>query len=192
VKSISAGQQTALDAAHVVPVVFAQIDFAALDVQRYCTAGATIAWNSYNWLGTGGMVGIEPVRETGAIESVGLRLTMSGVPSNLISLALTGEFQGRAITFWLGLLDAAGALIGDPIVEYTGRLDTMTIVEGEQTATISVTVESEMASLMSAAARRFNDADQQKEYSGDKFFQYVAQMREKVLAFPTAEAARRG
>jgi hypothetical protein len=192
VKSLSIAQQSALDASHVVPVVFAQIDFAVDNVQRYCTAGASIAWNGYTWLGTGGLVNIEPIRETGAIESVGLRVTMSGVPSNLISLALVGEFQGRPITLWLGLLDSAGALIGTPVAEYAGRLDTMTIVEGEQSATIALTVESEMAALMSAAVRRFTDADQQKQYPGDLGFQYVAQMREKALPFPSGDALRRG
>jgi hypothetical protein len=192
VKSLTVGQQAALDAAHVVPVAFAELNFASDNIQRYCTAGASIAWNGHTWLGTGGLVSIEPIRETGAIESVGLRLTMSGVPSNLISLALVGEFQGRAITFWLGLLDASGVLIDTPIVEYAGRLDTMTIVEGDETATISVTVESEMASLMAAAVRRMNDADQQRDYPGDKFFQYVAQMKEKSIPFPSGDALRRG
>ena len=191
-KSISVGQQSALDSAHVVPVYFVRIDFADDDVQYYCTAGATIAWNSYNWLGTGGLVNIEPIRETGAIEAVGLRLTMSGVPTGLISLALQGEIQGRPITFYLGLLDTAGALIGTPVTEYVGRLDTMTIVEGEQEATISVTVESEMVALMSPAIRRYSNADQQKQYSGDRVFEFVAQMREKALPFPTLEAQRRG
>jgi hypothetical protein len=199
VKSLTAGQQAALDAAHVVPVAFAELNFASDNIQRYCTAGASIPWQMFNpagpsidWLGTGGLVSIEPIRETGAIESVGLRLTMSGVPSNLISLALHGEFQGRAITFWLGLLDASGVLIDTPIVEYAGRLDTMTIVEGDETATISVTVESEMASLMAAAVRRMNDADQQKDHPGDLFFQYVAQMKEKSIPFPSGDALRRG
>jgi len=192
VKSISVGQQSALDSSHVTPVYFVQISFADDDVQYYCTAGASIAWNGYTWLGTGGLVAIEPIRETGAIEAVGLRLTMSGVPTGLISLALQGEIQGRAITFYLGLLDTAGALIGTPVTEYVGRLDTMTIVEGEQDATIIVTVESEMASLMSPAIRRYTDADQQKQYLGDKIFQYVAQMREKALPFPSLEAQRRG
>jgi hypothetical protein len=191
VKSISVGQQSALDAAHAVPVVFAQLDFASDNVQRYCTAGATIAWSGYNWLGTGGLVNIEPIRETGAIESVGLRLTMSGVPSTLVSLALQGEFQGRPITLWLAMLDADGALIGDPVTEYAGRLDTMTIVDGEDSATISVTVESEMASLMGASIRRYTDADHQKDYSGDLIFQYVAQMKEKALPFPSGDALRR-
>ena len=179
-KSLTVGQQAALDAAHVVPVAFAELNFASDNIQRYCTAGATIAWNGHTWLGTGGLVSIEPIRETGAIESVGLRLTMSGVPSNLISLALVGEFQGRAITFWLGLLDASGVLIDTPIVE------------GDETATISVTVESEMASLMAAAVRRMNDADQQRDYPGDLFFQYVAQMKEKSIPFPSGDALRRG
>ncbi|MEN9806090.1 MAG: hypothetical protein RL756_598 [Pseudomonadota bacterium] len=190
-KSLSIAQQSALDASHVVPVVFAQIDFASGNVQRYCTAGASIAWNGYTWLGTGGLVNIEPIRETGSIESVGLRLTMSGVPSTLVSLALQGEFQGRPVTLWLALLDANGALIGTPITEYAGRLDTMTIVDGADSATISVTVESEMASLMGASVRRHTDADHQKDYPGDKIFAFVAQMKERALPFPSGDALRR-
>lgn len=191
-KPVSAAFQNALDAQHVTPVILAKLDFAALDVQRYCTAAVTIAWDNQTWLGTGGMVSIEPIRETGSVESVGIRITLSGVPNNLISLALQGQFQGRPATFYLALLNDQGVVIDTPILEYGGRLDTMTIVEGEETSTITVTVESEMAALMSSAARRFDDNDQQKQHPGDKFFNYVAQMKEKILPFPSKEAQRRG
>lgn len=185
--------QTALDAAHAAVVLFVQADFDAGDggTQYYCTAGASITWNSQTWLGTGGLVGIDPIRETAAVESVGLRITLSAVPSALLSLALGSHVQGRALTIWAGALDASNALITSPVQVYAGRIDTMTIEDGESTATITTTVESEMAALMAAAVRRFTDADQQKVYPGDKAFEYVPQMVEKVLPFPSREAQQR-
>lgn len=186
-RSLSAGMQTALDAAHVQTLLFVQADFSS-GTQRYCTAGASITWDSQTWLGTGGLVNIDPIREASGVEAVGLRLTMSGVPSALISLALGETIQGRALTIWAAVLDASNAVVSSPVQVFAGRMDTMTIEESGDTATITVTVESEMVGLMSAAVRRYTDADQQKAYPGDKVFQYVPQMVEKLLPFPSKEA----
>lgn len=189
-RTLSAGMQTAVDAAHAQVVLFVKADFDAGDggTQYYCTAGASIAWNGFTWLGTGGLVSVEPLRETAAIESVGLRMTLSGVPSSLLSLALGSHVQGRLLTVWMGALDSSNALISSPLQVYAGRIDTLTIEDGEQTATITATVESEMAALMSAAVRRYTNEDQQRAYPGDKVFEYVPQMVEKVLPFPSREA----
>jgi hypothetical protein len=189
-KSISVGQQAALEAAHVVPVGFFEVDWASTGVQRYCTAGADIVWNTHTWQGRGQIVDISPIRETEAVEAVGYRLTLSGVPSSFVSGALQEPVQGRRLTMWLGLLDAAGALIGTPIGEFEGRMDTMPILDGE-TATITLNVESEMASLMGAAVRRYTDEDQRKVYPTDGFFRFVPTMTERLIVFPSAQAQGR-
>lgn len=188
-KTISAALTTALDAAHVQSILFVQADFDS-GTQRYCTAGATVAWNGQNWLGTGGLISIDPIKESTSVESVGLRVTMSGVPSSMVSLALSETIQGRAITIWVDAMDASGVPIASPPQIYAGRMDTMVIDESADTATITVTIESEMAALMKAAVRRYTDADQQKAYPGDLIFNYIPQMVEKVLPFPSKEAQR--
>lgn len=195
-KSLTAPQQAALEAGHVVPLLFVEVAFTS-GTQRYCTAGATIARALFNptavsedWLGTGGLVNIEAIRETTNVESTGLRMTLSGIPSAMISLALGEDVQGRPISVWLGVMDSAGALIGTPVLEWQGRIDTLTIAETDDTATITATAESRMASLMKAAPRRYTDADQQNLYPGDLIFNYVPQMKEKVLPFPSKEAQK--
>lgn len=186
-RTLSAGMQTALDAAHVQTLLFVQVDFTS-GTQYYCSAGASIVWNGQTWLGTGGLVGIDPIRESSGVEAVGLRLTMSGVPSALISLALGETIQGRTLTIWAAALDSSNAVIASPLQVFAGRVDTMTIEESGDTANVTVTVESEMVGLMSAAVRRYTNEDQQKVYAGDKVFEYVPQMVEKVLPFPSREA----
>ena len=188
-RTISTAMRNALDAAHVASALFVQCEFAS-GTQHYCTAGASIAWNGSTWLGTGGLVTIAPIRETTAIESTGISLTMSGVPTAMVSLALAETVQGRALTIWAAAMDSSSQPIGSPIQVYAGRMDTMTIEESGDTATITLTVESEMAALMGSAVRRYSDADQQKVYPGDLGFQYVAQMTEKLLPFPSKEAQR--
>lgn len=195
-KSITAAQQAALDAGHVIAVLFVEVDFAS-GKKRYCTAGATIPYTTFSptagsedWLGTGNLVGIEPIRETGNVESTGLRLTISGIPSAMVSLALQEDVQSRRISMWFGVMNPNGTLIDTPVLEWQGRIDTLSIAESQDTATIVTTAESRMAALMRAAPRRYNDADQQKLYLGDKIFNYTAQMREKVLPFPSKEAQK--
>lgn len=186
-RSISTAMRNALDATHVASALFVQCNFDS-GTQFYWTGGASIAWNGNTWLGTGSLVSLEPIRETGAVEAVGLQVTMSGVPSALVSLALSEQVQGRTITIWLAAMDSVGQPVGSPIQVFAGRMDAMSIDESNDAATITLTVESEIASLMSAAVRRYTDADQQAQYAGDKFFAYVPQMVEKLLPFPSREA----
>ena len=186
-RTISTAMRNALDAAHVASALFIQCDFAS-GTQFYTTAGASVSWNGSTWLGTGGLIAIDPIRETAGVEAVGLRLTLSGVPPAMVSLALAEHVQGRAITIWAAAMDLLSQPVGSPVQVYAGRMDTMTIEESGETATVSLTVESEMAALMRSSVRRYTDADQQKQFPGDLIFNYVPQMTEKVLPFPSREA----
>jgi hypothetical protein len=181
-KTVTANQQTALSAPTVRPVLFLEMDFAS-GVARYVTAGASIAWNTYDWLAVGNLIDIGPIEETSELSASGIKLTISGVPSSLISLALGEAIQGRRITIWFGLIDSAGALIDTPVKEWEGRMDVMSVKDTAGAATIEMTCESRMAALLGSVTRRYTDEDQQAHFPGDDIFKFVPQMTEKVLGW---------
>lgn len=195
-KSISVAQQAALELAHAVPVLFAEIDWFE-GLERYVTAGADMTWNSQTWKGIGDVVDIAPVVESEDVEATAVRFTISGVPSSRISQALQTQSQGRRATLWVGVLNPdTMALIGTPIREFEGRLDAPAIGEtkgddGVAVTTVSITAESRMAALLSANVRRYTDQDQQKFHPGDAFFKFAAEMAERLIVFPSAQAQRR-
>jgi hypothetical protein len=198
VKSISVAQQQALDATFGLPVLFAEVDWAE-GLERYVTAGADIVWNGQTWKGISDVVGIGSIEESDAVEATAVRFTLNGVPSSRISQALQTSSQGRRATLWMGVLDPNAnpiALIGTPTREFEGRLDAPAIGEtatdqGVVTTVVSVTAESRMAALLSANVRRYTDQDQRKFHPGDDFFKFAAEMAERLIVFPSAQAQRR-
>lgn len=193
-KSVSSGQQAALEAAFGVPVTFAEVDWAE-GIERYATAGADMTWNGYTWKGIGDVVLIDPVVESSEVESTAVRFTLAGVASSRISQALATQSQGRRATLWFVPLDpATNAIVDTPVKEFEGRLDAPAISETEQDGkvlvAVSITCESRMASLLGAAVRRYTNEDQQKFHAGDTFCQFAAEMAERLIVFPSREAQR--
>ena len=145
-------------------------------------SGQSIQWNGQTWLGLGRLGSIEASKETPDLAANSVNLKLSGVPTAQITTALTEHYQGLACLIYLAPLDSNYNVLADPVLIFSGRMNTLDVEMG-QTATITVNVESRLADWDRPRVRRYNDADQQAEYSGDLGLQYVEQMVEKVLDF---------
>lgn len=165
-------------------VVLVELDFVD-GIVRVCNAGYTFTWNGFDWIGIGTLGSIEAISEGSALQMYGCALTLSGIPSSMISEAFSQNYQGRSAKIWLAPLTADYAFIADPVVVFAGRMDTMDIALGE-TATITLSVESRLTDWDRPRIRRFNDQDQQSEFPGDRGFRYVDQMVQKDLKWGRA------
>lgn len=132
------------------------------------------------YVGVGNLGRVGPVQETTELRATNLELELSGIPPELLSIALAEQYQGRQASLWLVLLDSNHAPVGDACLIFKGRMDTMSIERGPQSR-IQVAVESNLADLERARTLRFTDADQQAAYPGDKGFSFVAQAVDKQL-----------
>ncbi len=175
-RAISTAVADALAADNVPILIFVSMDFPDA-MLRLCNAGYTVAWDGHEWLGAGQVASMDPIQETSELQANGLRFTLSGVPPENIALALGQHYQGRACKVWLAPLDASTFLpLTDPMLVFSGRMDTMDIQVGE-TATIQVSAESRLADWDRPRVRRYNHADQIARYPDDKGFEFV----EKVV-----------
>lgn len=168
----------AVTAGHVPYLFFVELDFST--PVRFCTAGYDVDWNGATWTGAGVLGSIEPIQEQAGTEAIGVRLTLSGVPSDLIAITLAEQYQGRSCQIWFAPLREDLRLAVPPVRLFAGRMDTMDTEVGD-TATISVSAESRMVSWDKPRVRRYNNEDQQSRYPGDRGLEYVAQMVEKQL-----------
>jgi hypothetical protein len=125
------------------------------------------------------------VEETTSKEAKGIALRISGIDPANISRALGENYQGRSVKVWLALLSDQYAILADPILIFTGFMDTMNIELGE-TASITVTAESKWVAWESPKVRRINQADQEAAYPGDKGCEFVEQMVSKELVWGRA------
>jgi hypothetical protein len=177
----TAAVQAALNASNVPLLVFIELDFSTGFV-RVTNASYNFDWNGYTWLGLGRVLRIAQVEESGAFRANALQFELSGVPSDMISVALGTHYQGRAARLWLAPLDDNFKILADPVLCWSGRMDTMSVSAGQQ-AVIAVTAESRLADLERPRVRRYNDADQRAAYPGDLGMQFVEQMVEKELVW---------
>jgi hypothetical protein len=174
----------------VAPAFFFKAEFDSGDVLAWSGYG-DITWGGDTYLGIGDFGGVDKVDETSDVRANGCTLTLSGIPSQLLAIALTEPYQGRPCTLFLGALNlTSGAIIGTPYPLISGRMDVMTIEEGATTGTITLTVENRLIELFRTKERRYTHEDQQIDFSGDLGLEYVAGLQEKPINWGVANAAQ--
>jgi hypothetical protein len=170
---------TALAAQNVIVIKLVELDFVSGFVRVHSAVG-TIIHEGNSYLGVGQLGAVDAVHETADLQSTGIRLSLSGVPNILISVALNEVYQGRRVKIWDGLLDDQHHLIASPIGPSKWRMATMKVSVGE-TSTVVVVAEDLMADWDKPKARRYNDAGQQTEFPGDLGMEFVSEMVDKTL-----------
>lgn len=187
-RDLTAAYQNAITADVVAPALLLSMEFDEGTVNAW-TGFGDLTWDSKTFSGVGDFGSLSDVDETSNIQANGVTFTLSGIPSSLISVALTYEYQGRPVRCWLAALNiTTGAIIADPYQLFAGRMDVMTINEGAESATITLTAESVLIDLQRPRNRRYTHEDQIAEFAGDLFFEYVAGLVEKNITWGTNAA----
>lgn len=114
-------------------------------VLRLATAAQNIAWDGETWTGSGGILEIGVMQETGDADSPGVDLTLSGVDQAIIADLLGAHVRGRAATVWRARLGADGSVTADVVKDmlFTGYLNSDWSIEetrDERSAVGSVTI----------------------------------------------------
>lgn len=145
-------------------------------------SAVTFNWSGHDWLGLANLGSVEAIAEHSGLEMSGVRLTLTGIPSEMVSIALGEHYQGRACVIHLAPLDSAYTVLADPVQVFSGRIDTMEISLGD-TASITLTAESRLTDWERPRVRRYTHEDQLAEHPADLGLEFVPQMAEKVLVW---------
>jgi hypothetical protein len=133
--------------------------------------------NTYT--GAGGLLSISAISETSDISAQGATLSLSGIPSTLLSLALQVPYTGRLCKVKFGLM-------ASPVVTTTlfiGYMDQMNIVDGAETANITIMVESKLIDLERPRTHRYTSESQKSRFAGDLAFDFVSDLQDKPLSW---------
>lgn len=133
---------------------------------------------SQTYTGAGNLLQISELRESSDIAAYGATLTLSGIPTSEINLALAEPYQGRRAVVKFGV-DVAGTK--SAVTVFNGEMDEMNISFGPDTCTISLQVESRLVDLNRPRIRRYTDADHQVRYPGDLAFEFVTRLQNESL-----------
>ncbi len=187
-RSLTTALKNDTQAASLAPVFFAFFDFQAGAVRVWSGVGDKV-WggNTYNGLGTLGTM--SPIEESADLRANGVSFQLSGVPATLIATVLGDNYQGRDVKLWFGTMDATDAVVADPYQIFSGRMDSLEIDDGTETATIRVHAESRMIDLRRNNERRYTHEDQQIDFPGDEALAFMPTAQTTPFVWGAARVA---
>lgn len=183
-RDITSALNDQFEAASLSPFLAFNLDFESDPVLAWTGTG-TITINSQDYIGTGNFIGIDAIQETANVQANGASISISGVPSDLVAVALTENYQGRDATIYLGALDSSGNVVANPYAIFKGFIDIMSIAETGDLTSINLTAENRLISLEEAKVRRYTSEDQKIDYPDDLGFDFVAGLQDKELVWGT-------
>lgn len=164
------------------PIILYEGEFEA-GILRLWTGVGELQWNGQTWTGGGIMLGFDTIEETTEIVAAGVNISLSGLASEVVAAALGQARLGKRGTLWLGLLDAAGQVIADPLQIFSGLLDVPSIQRNGASSTINASYESRLVGLTKPNERRYTPEDQKVEFPDDTGFDYVAGLQDASLVW---------
>ena len=173
----------------VRPIFLVRMVFDSSQLNIWSGVG-DISFDSVTYTGLGDLLSISDIKETSDISATGINVSLSGVKSSLIAIAKDQEYQGRELTVRLGAFNESGSLIADPVIIFSGFMDTMTIAEAGTYSTISIAVENKLVAFERSKVRRYTAEDQKIDHPTDKGFEFVTSIVQKQIIWgrPTGSA----
>jgi hypothetical protein len=153
---------------------FIRFDFPGYTLRLFTGAGE-IDWDDGSgdetWTGAP-MLQLGSISGNSRVEAGAISISLSGLDGDIRDEVFEYAVRGSKVYVWFFYVNA-GAIVADPWLAFAGSLDVPTIEEG---ATLTVTMD--CLDALGAAFRRTvtrrTDADQQRRYAGDRFFEFAA------------------
>ena len=202
-RDLSTGVSDALEDDVIYPFTAVELQFDGGNVVRLWTGVGTLVFEGQSWVGAGELLDVSSIEETADISAKGATLTLSGVPSSVLSLALSEPYQGRVGKIYLGLFKTAFLLkestafilleSGDKInletqdtsltEVFSGFMDRMTIDEQAESSTIGLSLENKLVTLERPRTARYSHEFQRTIDSTDKGLEYVESIQLKEFVW---------
>ena len=176
-RTIPAAILTALTESEIEPFYAVEIDLDSGPLRLWTGRGERTVDGSV-YTGGGGLVGISGLEEVADLSAKNITLTLTGMPAEVISLALTEPYQRRLVRVLWGVTS-----VSDFVEVFSGSLNQMIIEDGPESGTISVTVDSKLVELENASNLRYTSVSHKTRHPTDTFFDFVAQIQDKGVKF---------
>jgi len=188
-RDMTSAYQAAISSAVLRPALFVQATFVSGPLYVWSGMGP-ITWNGQTWIGVGTLGTVSTIEEGSTVSAKGVTLTLSGLDPTLLEDVME-EFQvGLPALVYLGVFDATGALIADPVCCFSGRMDQPTIDISGTTASIAINCENRLVEMNVSVERRYTDEDQQLDYPGDLGFQFVNGIQDAQIYFGRSPSSK--
>lgn len=181
-RDVTAGFATALSEQSLRPILLFEGEFASGWVRVWSGLGE-LSWDGKVWTGMGSLISIGALEETSDVVASGTMISLSGVPLEMVGIAIEEARQGKPGRVWLGLLDDTHSVIADPVQAFQGRLDVPEITDNAQSCTVTISYESRLIDLNTPRNWRYTHESQQALHPGDRGFEHVTTIQDKEITW---------
>lgn len=162
-RTLTTAMSNALVADVVRPIYLVRMVFDSSDLNVWSGMG-DLSYGGETYTGLGDLLSISEIKETADVQATGMNVSLAGVKSSLVTIAKDQDYQGRELTVSLGAFDSSGDLIADPVIIFSGFMDTMTINEAGEYSSITIAVENKLIAFERSKVRRYTAEDQKIDY----------------------------
>ena len=134
--------------------------------------------------GLGNLISIGQVQEAAETKASGIKISASGLNTDVLASALNETQQGVVVNVYFGVLTTSGnaqSIVDDPYQIFSGFVDTVQILEDGDSSTISFDIESKLISLERPLDFRYTDQDQKHFFPNDKGLEFVDDLQDKEI-----------
>ena len=181
-RSVTSAVNTIFQSASLSPFVAIDLAFDGGNFTAW-TGYGNLTFGGTTYLGGGDFLNVSNVMENAEVQANNLTISLSGIPSDLIASALNETYQGRLCKVFLGVLNDSGAVVSDPYLLFSGRMDLMNIDDGGETCIISISAESRLIDLDRTRERRYTSEDQKIDFPNDKGLEFIADLQDKEIVW---------
>ena len=185
----------------VYPFFATELRFDDNIIRMWTGQGTLVLEDGTEWIGLGQLLSISSIEETSEMAVKGATITLSGIPSNLLSLALSTPYQGRVAKIYFGtflrdsllqetgnyiLLEGGGRINLESMSKgfnelFSGYMDQMNIEESGETSSIELAVENKLIDLERARVARFTSGYQKSIYPDDDGLNFIEDLQDKKI-----------
>jgi hypothetical protein len=185
----------------VYPFFATELRFDNNVVRMWTGQGTLILEDGTEWIGLGQLLNISSIEETSEMAVKGASISLSGIPSELLSLALSEPYQGRVAKVYFGtfqqgsilqesasyILLQSGSRINLESTStgfnelFSGYMDQMNIEESGDTSTIEMAVENKLIDLERARVARYTSGYQKSIYPNDLGLDFIEDLQDKQI-----------
>ena len=167
---------TAIEQPEVFPFFAVELNFLSDTIRMWTGQGTLTLGDGTQWIGLGQLLNISSIEETSEMSVKGATISLSGIPSEILSLALSEPYQGREAKIYFGIN-------GEDIFNelFSGYMDQMNIEEGSDTSTIEMSVENKLIDLERARVARYTSGYQKSVYPNDLGLDFIEDLQDKQI-----------
>ena len=176
-RTLTTAVKTELAANEIRPVHLITIGFGTPVNITDCGFSLTssISGSSVTYSPSSFLLSIPSFTEETDVTKTTLNLTLSGADQTFISTCLNENVVNDDVDIFRGLLDSSNALIADPLLLYSGNIDTFQIDESETESNVILTIVSHWADFEKKSGRQTNNNSQQRFFNTDVGMDFASQ-----------------